>query len=288
MTTWIIAADERVASLVEAAHTIGGEAVAVTVGAVAVTGVDKVVQIEAGEGVPAEALAPQVVAAVPAAAGDVVLAANRPAERVLAAAVAASLNAPILNGLVSLQSQSADLAVYGGIGLESVAFAGPVVAILDGGLACEGEAVAAETITGQGFAARVVATEGSDVAEVNLAAAKRIVAAGRGFKAEEDLELARGLCSALGAELACSRPLAEGTNWLARDRYVGVSGQNVSPDVYLAVGISGQVQHTAGMDNSKVVIAINDDEKAPIFQFADYGVVGDLYTVLPALTAELG
>ena len=121
----------------------------------------------------------------------------------------------------------------------------------------------------------------------NLAAARRIVAAGRGFKAEEDLQIARNLAAALGAELACSRPLAEGTAWLSKDRYVGVSGMHVAPDLYLAAGISGQVQHTSGMSDSKVVVAVNSDADAPIFEVADYGIVGDLYDVLPAITAAL-
>ena len=121
----------------------------------------------------------------------------------------------------------------------------------------------------------------------NLAAASRIVAAGRGFKAEEDLQIARDLAAALGAELACSRPLAEGTAWLSKDRYVGVSGMHVAPDLYLAAGISGQVQHTSGMSDSKVVVAVNSDANAPIFEVADYGIVGDLYDVLPAITAAL-
>ena len=121
----------------------------------------------------------------------------------------------------------------------------------------------------------------------NLAAARRIVSAGRGFKAEEDLQIARDLAAALGAELACSRPLAEGTAWLSKDRYVGVSGMHVAPDLYLAAGISGQVQHTSGMSDSKVVVAVNSDANAPIFEVADYGIVGDLYDVLPAITAAL-
>ena len=91
----------------------------------------------------------------------------------------------------------------------------------------------------------------------------------------------------MGAELACSRPLAEGTAWLSKDRYVGVSGMHVAPDLYLAAGISGQVQHTSGMSDSKVVVAVNSDANAPIFEVADYGIVGDLYDVLPAITAAL-
>ncbi|MCF2706205.1 electron transfer flavoprotein subunit alpha/FixB family protein [Arcanobacterium haemolyticum] len=287
MKTWIITADERISALVETARAIGGDVVAVVAGNAEVTGVDSVLRVELPADAPAEAAAPAVAQAVAAEAGDIVLAANRPAERVLAGFVAASLNAPVLSGAVKIASGSAELAMYGGISLESVSFSSPVVAILDAGVAGEGAPAAAETVAGETLGATVVSVDKQDVAQVNLAAAKRIVAAGRGFKSEDDLGLARDLCEAFGAELACSRPLAEGTNWLPRDRYVGVSGQVVAPEVYVAVGISGQVQHTAGMNNSKIVVAINEDDKAPIFEAADYGIVGDLYTVLPALTAAL-
>jgi len=95
--------------------------------------------------------------------------------------------------------------------------------------------------------------------------------------------LAEDLAAAIGAELACSRPLAEGADWMSADRYIGVSGQSVAPDLYIAVGISGQIQHTVGMVDSKVVVAVNNDDKAPIFEGADYGIVADLYEALPAI-----
>lgn len=123
---------------------------------------------------------------------------------------------------------------------------------------------------------------------VDLTAATRVVGVGRGFAAEADLALARDLAAALGAELACSRPLAEGLGWLPAERYVGVSGATIRPELYLAVGVSGQVQHMVGVNHSKVIVAINRDKNAPVFGQADLGVVGDLYEVLPALTAALG
>jgi electron transfer flavoprotein alpha subunit len=285
MTAWIVAADNRVASVVELARSLGGQVIAVTVGDVAVGGVDRVVNVPVAGGVPAEAAAPGVAAVVTAGPGDVVLAANRPAERVLAGALAARLGAPVLTDVVSLSQGAAEVSVFGGVSRESVSFAGPVVAVVDGGPAAGGESPSAETADAQAHDATVTSTERQDVGEVDLVAAKRIVSAGRGFKSEEDLGLARDLCGALGAELACSRPLAEGVNWLPRDRYVGVSGQKVSPELYVAVGISGQVQHTMGMNESTVVVAINSDGNAPIFRDADYGIVGDLYQVLPAIVA---
>lgn len=281
--TWIIAVEPEIAALIEHGRAVGGSVVAVTVGGTPVAGVDRVVDVPLAEGVPAEAAAPAVAAAVAAEAGDVVLAANKPAERVLAGAVAARLGAPYLHGLKEIGQGSAELSRFGGIALETVSFDTAVVAVLDGGAAPEGEAPAAETASGEYYEATVTGQDKVDVSSANLGSAKRIVAAGRGFKAEEDLKLAEELAAAIGAELACSRPLAEGADWMSADRYVGVSGQSVAPDLYIAVGISGQIQHTVGMVDSKVVVAVNNDDKAPIFEGADYGIVADLYEALPAI-----
>lgn len=283
--TWIVAVDPQISALVELGRAFGGSVNVVTVGGAQIAGVDKVIDVALAEGVPAEAAAPAVAAAVAAEAGDLVLAANKAAERVLAGAVAAKLAAPVLLGLKSVSAGTAELSRFGGIALETVSFESPVVAILDGGNAVEGDAVAAEAAAGETYGVTVTATNQSEVESVNLSAAKRIVSAGRGFKAKEDLKLAEDLAAAIGAEIACSRPLAEGADWLAVERYVGVSGQVVAPDLYLAAGISGQIQHTVGMNESKIVVAVNNDANAPIFAGADYGIVGDLYEVLPALTA---
>ena len=124
-------------------------------------------------------------------------------------------------------------------------------------------------------------------AVTNLAGAKRVVCAGRGVGKADDLSLVNDLARALNAEVGCTRPLAEGLNWLPRERYIGISGAQVRPDLYLGVGVSGQVQHMIGMNRSKVVVAINKDKNAPIFASADYGIVGDLYAVIPALLEAL-
>jgi len=125
------------------------------------------------------------------------------------------------------------------------------------------------------------------VTTVNLAAAKRVVCAGRGLSKQEDMALINDLAQALEAEIGCTRPLAEGLDWLPRERYIGVSGAFVKPDLYLGVGVSGQVQHTVGVTDSRVIVAINKDKNAPIFAQSDYGIVGDLYSVLPLLTKAL-
>lgn len=122
---------------------------------------------------------------------------------------------------------------------------------------------------------------------VNLPAAKKVVCVGRGVAKQEDLALIEELARILGAEVGCTRPLAEGLGWLPRERYIGISGANIKPDLYLGIGVSGQVQHTIGMSEARVVVAINKDGQAPIFDQADYGIVGDLYTIVPALIRTL-
>jgi electron transfer flavoprotein alpha subunit len=121
---------------------------------------------------------------------------------------------------------------------------------------------------------------------VDLSQAERIVAVGRGIKGQENLPVAEKLAAALGAELAASRPICD-AGWLPMERQVGSSGQTVSPKLYLALGISGAIQHLVGMKGSSTIAAINKDPDAPIFEVADYGIVGDLFEVVPALMEAL-
>jgi electron transfer flavoprotein alpha subunit len=121
---------------------------------------------------------------------------------------------------------------------------------------------------------------------VDLSAAPVIVSVGRGIREQENVALVQALADALGAELAASRPICD-AGWVPMERQVGSSGQTVSPKLYLAVGISGAIQHLVGMKGSKTVIAINKDESAPIFEVADYGIAGDLFEIVPALTKAI-
>jgi electron transfer flavoprotein alpha subunit len=121
---------------------------------------------------------------------------------------------------------------------------------------------------------------------VDLGQAERIVSIGRGIKGEEHIALARQLAEALGAELAASRPICD-AGWLPMERQVGSSGQTVAPKLYLALGISGAIQHVVGMKGSRTIVAINKDPEAPIFELADYGIAGDLFEIVPAMIEAL-
>jgi len=133
--------------------------------------------------------------------------------------------------------------------------------------------------------ARVTGFEEVGGGDVDIADADVLVSVGRGIEEEENLELVEELADALGATLSASRPIVD-NGWLPKNRQVGQSGKVVTPDVYLAIGISGAVQHVAGMKGSDTIIAINTDPNAPIFDIADYGIVGDLFDVVPELIDE--
>ena len=121
---------------------------------------------------------------------------------------------------------------------------------------------------------------------VDLTQAERIVSVGRGIKGEEHIALAKQLAEALGAEIAASRPICD-AGWLPMDRQIGSSGQTVAPKLYLALGISGAIQHVVGMKGARTIVAINKDPEAPIFEIADYGIAGDLFEIVPAMIKEL-
>lgn len=298
MTTYILTAgDARIAALADLAAgpttavVVGDEAAAAAVAAT--PGVDRVVRVAPAPGAPAETCAPAVADLVAQAGPTLVLASTRPADRVLAGAAAARLRAPVLTLVRSVTvgegGVDVERAVFGGIAERTVRVTGPAVVVVDGGPVATGGAAPVTGTPPAGTVPTVTVTETrpAERAAVDLGRATRVVSAGRGLRAQADLALVEALAGALDAELACSRPLAEGVGWLDHDRYVGVTGQHVAPDLYLAVGISGQLQHVVGARGAGTVVAINSDPGCPYFAEADYCVVGDLYELVPALTAAL-
>lgn len=134
---------------------------------------------------------------------------------------------------------------------------------------------------------RVLETRPKQAELVNLIAAKRVVGVGRGFAAKEDLKMAEEFAALIGAEMGCSRPIAEGEKWMSKERYIGVSGVLLKSDIYILLGVSGQIQHMVGANPAKTLVAINKDKNAPVFKQADIGLVGDIYKVLPKIVARM-
>jgi electron transfer flavoprotein alpha subunit len=131
---------------------------------------------------------------------------------------------------------------------------------------------------------KVLERKPKQFAGVRITEAEAIVSFGRGLKKKEDIPVIEELAKTINGVVGCSRPIAEDLKWLPVDQYVGLSGQKVAPKLYIACGISGQIQHITGIQNARVVVSVNTDSKAPIFEYTDYGIVGDLYKVIPALT----
>lgn len=184
--------------------------------------------------------------------------------------------------------------LYGGLAVATEATVLPAVVTIAAGTFEK----AAATTCGQG---RIVSQQAAaadarvTVSEVcpierqgsDIAAAARVVCVGRGLNKKEDMALVEALAKALEAEIGCTRGVAEDYHWLPVERYIGISGQKVKPELYLSLGVSGQVQHVAGIRDAKLIVAVDTNEKAPIFAAADYGIVGDLYEVAPLLAAAL-
>jgi electron transfer flavoprotein alpha subunit len=300
VNAWIIVADQpTVGNLITVARSLGGPVGAVVAGprsaaeTVAASGVDKVVWCSAPDDVPVEACAPAVADVVAADPPRVVLAGRNPGERVLLGAVAARLGAAVLTGARSVSVDGGDIivvnAVFGDIADETVAVSGAVALLLDGGPvpSADGGSAPIEEVSVTPLPLTVIETRMHDFDEVDLNSAHRVIGVGRGLKAQEDLAVVEELAQALEAEIACSRPVAEGLNWMGKDRYIGSSGAHIAPQLYLAVGISGQLQHMVGVTGAETIVAINSDPNAAVFQQTDYGLVGDLYQLVPAITAAL-
>jgi len=296
MKCYVVAAGgTRIANLVQAASRLG-EVVVVAVGpkgvaeAVRGEGVSQVVWWEATADQAVEGFAPGVAAYICSAPGTV-FAGRNPADRVVAGAIAAALPAPVLTDVSTVEFEDGALVaiqtVYGGIAQRTQRFADPVVVIADGGGVLAPGTAPVTPMTASPVPIQVVGLTHPISQPVDLARSRRVVGIGSGLKAAQDLALVEALAAALGADLGCSRPLAEGLGWLPKDRYIGISGQHIAPEVYLAIGISGQLQHLSGCRDAATIVAINTDAAAPIMSQADYVCVADLYRLVPALTHAL-
>ena len=293
---WILAHDPAAGNaLAGSARGLGDQVNAVSVGAGALPAADLTLVIETdGSQVLPEAYAKPVAELLRARGAKLILLDAGAQSRLLAGQVAAQLGvSPVtVTGITPGEPLVVTRMAFGGLATASEEISSEIaVLVVSPGVLPASQAAgagAAETVSADPSPGlTLVETRAKAGGTVNLAAAKRVVGVGRGFAAEADLELALELSAKLDAELACSRPLAEGVDWMPAERYLGVSGATIKPELYLAIGISGQVQHMVGVNNAKVIVAVNKDKNAAIFSHADFGVVGDLYQVLPELTKNL-
>jgi electron transfer flavoprotein alpha subunit len=218
----------------------------------------------------------------------------------MAARLAARLNTALCSGCVSFEldkdgkSLKMGRMVFGGAGIQTVVcatrpqmatFAPRTFEPAQPQQGRDGEIK--QLSSAPASAVRVVGRAPKQCGSVDIIGAKIIVCVGRGLEKKEDISIAQELARVLGGEVGCSRPVAEVLHWLPEEVYLGISGQTVKPLLYVGLGVSGQVQHITGIRDSKVIFAINRDENAPIFDVADFGIVGDLYQVVPKLIEEL-
>lgn len=231
--------------------------------------------------------------------GGAVLLPNTRRGKLLAAKLGCRLSAAVSNDASEVALQDGKAAVkhmvYGGlaIGAETIASPFAVITLSSGTFDAQDPDTSRSgemhTVQWQAPAITVTrtATQARQSNSVDLDKARLVVSVGRGIGSKENISLAEALCQTIGAELACSRPVAENEKWMEHERYVGISNLMLKPELYLAVGISGQIQHMVGANGAQTIFAINKDKNAPIFQYADFGIVGDALKILPALTAAL-
>lgn len=259
-------------------------------------GADRLLYCQPSNGAVPEDYAAAVAQEVKKEASALVIVNNTIRGRCLAGKLGVLLDTAVLTGVNALERSGEELVccrmVYGGMAQRSEVFTKPYGVLTVGGGVFEAAAEPAQAAVApfeglpQGGLKRIACTPKKE-GGVDLVAAKRIVDVGRGLAQEADLELCRKLAAALGAEVGCSRPVAENNKWLPKSNYMGITGVQVKPELIVALGVSGQIQHIGGINKSRVIVAVNKDKSAPIFKNADFGVVGDLYKVVPALIEKL-
>lgn len=275
------------------ARTMADEVVLVSFGEAPEAVADKIARISVPEGTVLDDAAATVISVFDAEAPAVVLAEPTRHMKAIAGRLAAHAGTSAITDAMSFEDGGARSLYFGGVAERVQKAAGDVAVYTVGAGAFEGaEASGANAVEDVAWVApavpvRLVSSVPVEKSGVDLNKADVVVAAGRGFAEESELDLARELCDKLGAGLACSRPLTEGVNWLPTELYVGVSGLMLSPKAYVACGISGQMQHMVGCNRAGTMFAINKDKNAPVFKQCDYGIVGDVKDVLPKLVAAL-
>ncbi|MFB3925771.1 MAG: electron transfer flavoprotein subunit alpha/FixB family protein [Syntrophales bacterium] len=249
---------------------------------------------------PLEAHVPIIVEEAKREDPDLFLIAATSRGKAIASRIAALINAGLCSGCIALnfnegkRSFEMERLVYGGAAVERVTCtARPAMATIpprtfEPAVAAGGrEGRVRELPAPPVCPVRVIEKRGKIRETRDITEAKVVVCVGRGFEKKEDLAMARELSGVIGGEIGCTRPISEELHWLPEELCIGLSGVEVKPDFYIGLGVSGQIQHVTGIRNARVIAAVNKEESAPIFGVADFGIVGDLYDVVPKLIAEL-
>lgn len=214
--------------------------------------------------------------------------------KALASKLGVQLQAGVVNDVTEIDVKDAIHAkhmAYGGLAIAEEKINSPIAIVtLSSGVfeaqaaddSRTGEAVKVDIVTPKA-AIKCIERRAKQGESVDLGKAKRVIGVGSGIGSQENLQIAAQLSAMIGAELGCSRPIAETEKWMDRERYIGVSGVMLKPEIYFALGISGQIQHMVGALGAQTIFAVNKDKNAPIFQYVDYGIVGDINKVMPAL-----
>lgn len=230
--------------------------------------------------------------AIKRAGAPLVLSRASKRDALMAGRIGIRCDMPVLNDVsaVSVDGDTVQVEhmVFGGAAKRTELVGGGAIVILAAGTFPPEEVTAVGDITDQpekveAGPVKLVGTEEKQEETVDLSSAQYVICVGRGIGSAENVEKAKQIAHKLGGEVACTRPIAEGEGWLARSRYLGVSGATVKPQVYIGIGVSGQVQHTVGMDGSAFVVSINKDKNAPLMKHCDVGIVMDADTALDVL-----
>ena len=279
--------------LAAGARTMADEVVALSFGDPVIGIADKVVNVTVPEDQPLDDAAPTVISVFDAEQPEVVFVQPTRRLKVIAGRLAFHAKTAVVTDVMEFVEEGAKSMFFGGVAeCVRTASAGVETYTVAPGAFGECEATGSDAVEQVTWVqpanpVKLISSKKIEKSSVDLSKTDVVVAAGRGFSDESQLDLARNLCEKIGGGLGCSRPLTEGLNWLPTELYVGVTGLMLSPKVYVACGISGQMQHMVGCNRATTFFAINKDKNAPIFKQCDYGLVGDVSTVLPQLVEAL-
>lgn len=242
-----------------------------------------------------EAYLPAIEAKAKAEKPNIILVADTKRGKGVAPTIAMALDCPCISGCKNLsvegETKSMERMIYGGLAVKTQKTDYPTIVALIAAKSYEpATGFATETLEADpNYPVKVTGREPKVAGGIDLGAATKVVAIGRGVSEQKDMVYAEDLTKALGegAAMACSRPIAEFFKWMPEEAYIGISGQIIKPQLYVAAGISGQAQHIAGIRDAKIIVSVNKDEAAPMFEMSDYFIVGDLKQVLPEITKAI-